>query len=34
METVVSVGSAPKLYNKALRPTEEELRKPLEMAVE
>jgi hypothetical protein len=35
METVFSVGSDPRLYNKDSRPAEkEELRKSLEIAVE
>jgi hypothetical protein len=34
METVFSVGSAPRLYNKDLRQLRIELRESLEMAVE
>jgi hypothetical protein len=34
METMFSVGSAPRLYNEDPRPAEEYLRKPLETAVE
>jgi hypothetical protein len=34
METVFSVGSDSRIYNKDLRPAEIELREPLEMAVE
>jgi hypothetical protein len=34
METVFSVGSDPRLYNKDPRPAELELRKSLEMVVE
>jgi hypothetical protein len=34
METVFTIGSAPRLYNEDLRPPELELREYLEMAVE
>jgi hypothetical protein len=34
METVFSVGSAPRLYNEDPRPAELELRESLEIAVE
>jgi hypothetical protein len=34
METVFSVGSAPRLYNEDLRPVEEYLRDPLETTIE
>jgi hypothetical protein len=34
METVFSVGSAPRLYNKDPRPTERIIIESLEMAVE
>jgi hypothetical protein len=34
METVFSVGAAPRLYNEDQKPAELELRKSLEMAVE
>jgi hypothetical protein len=34
METVFSVGSAPRLYNEDPRPAERELMEPLETAVE
>jgi hypothetical protein len=34
MESVFSVGSAPRLYNEDPRPAEIELRDPLETAVE